>query len=324
MTEPQRNSSFSLSVPFLQLAWDSTSMGLLKECPRKYQLAIIGTGTDPDAIGGYETRRESVHLIFGLHTHKCREIYDHARAEGKSHHEALVRAVRAGLDLTWNRELGRPWISDDKNKNRLTFIRTLVWYLDQFESDPFKTVILANGKPAVELSFRMESSYKNAVGETYLICGHLDRLATLNNVTYIMDIKTTKNTLSEDFFEKFTPDNQFSTYIMASQVVYALPVQGLVVDAAQVAVTFSRFQRGQVSRTNGQLEEWYRDLGWYLQTAESFARARYWPMNDKSCGNYGGCPYRGICNKAPQDREAWLRSDYRRRTWDPLQVRGDI
>ena len=32
----QKNSSFSTEIPNLQLAWDSTSLGLLKECPRKY------------------------------------------------------------------------------------------------------------------------------------------------------------------------------------------------------------------------------------------------------------------------------------------------
>jgi len=327
-TNTQPNSSFSAQIPFLQIAWDSTSLGLFKECPRKYQLSILGTDVPAEGetpvIAGWETRRHSVHLVFGLHTHKCREVYDHARAEGKSHQEGLILAVRKGLELTWIPELGRPWSSDDKNKNRFTLIRTLVWYLDQFENDPFQTVILANGKPAVELSFRLETTYTAPTGETYLLCGHLDRMATLNDITYILDIKTTKNTISEDFFEKFTPDNQFSTYMLAAKIVYSLPIQALIVDAAQVAVTFSRFQRGQVARTTAQLEEWYRDLGWYLKSAETFALARYWPMNDKSCNSYGGCPFRGICNKSHKDRDAWLKADYKRRQWDPLQIRGDI
>lgn len=313
---PGKNSSFSSLLPTLQLAWDSTSLGALKECPRKYYLSIVC---------GWQLKAQSVHLTFGLHYHAALERYDHAKVVGASHEAAIDVAVAYTLEATWDRELGRPWVSDHQSKNRLTLLRTVVWYLDQFKEDPFQTVVLASsGKPAVELSFRLATTHYAPTGEAFLLCGHLDRVAHHDSGIYIMDRKTSTSTLSQDFFSKFAPDNQMSCYTLAGQIIYELPIKGIVIDAAQVAVTFSRFQRGLIERHEASLGEWYMDLGLWLGQATVFAQMSYWPMNDKSCGNYGGCSFRGICAKPPSVREQWLRSDFSLITWDPLKVRGDI
>lgn len=290
-------------------------MGAFKECARKYELSIKL---------GFAPRAESVHITFGLLYHAALERYDHAMAQGQSHEAATITAVRYVLTATWNSKLNRPWISDDKNKNRLTLLRSVVWYLEQFANDPIATVILADGKPAVELSFRFEIGLRAQSGEDFLWCGHLDRLGVMNDKVYILDKKTTKNTIDPNYFEKYTPDNQFSGYTLGGRVAYSQPIAGLIVDAVQVAITFSRFQRGLVQRTEAQLEEWHKDLMLWLRQAEGYARDGYWPQNDKSCGLYGGCPYRGICSKSPAQREQWLKADYITRVWDPLQIRGDI
>lgn len=313
------NSSFSTVNPSLQIAWDSTSIGLLKECPRKYYLSMLACQGK-----GYAPRSESVHLTFGLHYHSALEQYDHEIALGKSHEEGVEAAVRRALTDTWDPILQRPWLSDDSNKNRYTLVRSIIWYLEEFATDPVKTVVLANGKAAVELSFRFESDYTSYTGEKFILCGHLDRLGIFNNQPFILDRKTTKSTINQDFFAKFSPDNQFTLYSLAAKVVYALPVSGLIVDGAQIAVTFTRFQRGFVQRSPDQLEEWYRDLGFWLGIAQHAAKSNDWPMNDKSCGNYGGCPFREICGKSPSVREQWLKAGFHTRVWDPLQIRGDI
>lgn len=311
----QGNNSFSPIVPLLQTAWDSTSLGLLKECPRKYYYRIVL---------GFVPRAESVHLVFGQHYHSALEHYDHAKANGADHDTATLKALRHALAVTWNAKLNRPWSSDDNNKNRATLIRTVLWYLEQFRVDPFQTIRLANGKPAVELSFRFATSYDDPTGSPYHLCGHMDRVAEFNDQLWIMDRKTSKSAVDGSFFDKFSPDNQFSLYTLAGKVVLDLPVRGIVVDGAQIAVTFSRFHRGMVERHASVVEEWYEDLGVWLRQAEHYAQAQHWPMNDKSCGNYGGCPYRSICSKAPSVRGQWLRADYAQQTWDPMIARGDI
>lgn len=310
------NSSFSTVLPTLQLAWDSTSLGALKTCPRFYQYSIVE---------GWQPRHISVHLTFGLHYHAALERYDHAKASGLSHEESEIKAIRYLLEVTWDKEKQRPWCSDDPNKNRFTLVRSVVWFLEQFKEESLKTVILANGKPAVELSFRFDSGVlTNSTGETFLLCGHLDRLVEFQDKFFVADRKTSKSTLTQDFFDKFSPDNQFSLYTLAGHVVYSLPIEGLIVDGAQIAVTFSRFARGFSPRTKEQTEEWFKDFQFWVAQAEVYAKAEYWPMNDKACGNYGGCQYRGICSKSPKVRERWLQADFTKRVWDPLITRGDV
>ena len=307
------NSSFSTNIPNLQLAWDSTSLGALITCPRYYQYAIID---------GWTPRSTSVHLTFGQHYHSALEHYDHAKFAGADHEEATRVATKHALEVTW--ENGRPWFSDHNNKNRYTLVRSIVWYLEQFEDDPLVTIRLANGKPAVELSFRFETDFKSPDGAPFVYCGHIDRLATMNDEPYVVDRKTTASTIGSDFFDKFNPDNQFSGYSFSSKVVWQVPTRGIIVDGAQIAVTFSRFRRGIVPISEASLEEWYKDLGYWLNLAVSFAINNYYPMNRKSCGNYGGCQFRSICSKSPGVREQWLKAGFVKRIWDPLKVRGDI
>lgn len=311
----QVNNSLSLLSPRFQLFWDSTSIGALKTCPRYYQLSILE---------GWQPRETSVHLVFGIHFHSALEYYDHLRFGGMEYEPALREVVRKVLTITWDAKKNRPWFSDDPNKNRLTLLRSVVWYLDQFRDDPIETIRLANGKPAVELSFRFDSGYTSARGESIMLCGHMDRLATFNGKPYVLDRKTTKSTINQSFFDKFSPDNQMTLYALAGKIVYEIPVEGIIVDGAQIAQTFTRFQRGHVPRSEPILEEWYYDFGQYLAMAETYATNNYWPMNEKSCGNYGGCPFRKICSMSPASRSTWLKADYHKRIWDPTVVRGDI
>lgn len=293
------NGAFSTVLPTLQLLLDSTSLGELKKCPRSYQLSIIE---------GWQPKHRSVHLTFGLIYHSSLERYDHARAEGLSHEKAQRQALHHALVES------QTWESDDPNKNRSTLVRSVVWYLEQFRDDPLQTVILASGKPAVELSFRFELEREAPTGEIYMLCGHLDRVATLHGLTYIVDRKTSKQAIDQRFFDGFSPDNQFSLYSLAAKIMYSLPVVGLIVDGVQVAVGFSRYQRGMVLRTEAQLNEWLEDLGHWITVIEQYAEANYWPMNDKACFN---CQFRKICSKSPGARAQWLEADFTRRTWDP-------
>ena len=217
-------------------------------------------------------------------------------------------------------------------KNRFTLIRTLIWYLDTLgDNDPIETIRLANGRPAVELSFRFDSGYATQSGEPWQLCGHLDRLGTFAGSPYIVDIKTSGSTLTPRFFEGFNPSNQFSLYDLAGQLVYNIPTKGIIVDGIQIAATFSRFQRAPVPRDKSLREEWHSMLGDWLESLESTALRHgpgdpsgSWPMNDKNCDQYGGCVFRPVCGRPKPARLAFLRNTFVQRVWDPLVTRGDV
>lgn len=342
--EPKRRLSFSKFNPNLQIAWDSVSIGAAKKCWRYYKLSIID---------GWRPKNESHHLRYGQLYHRALEVYDHHMFQGKSHEEAMIEALwdlKEGCtdtiveevydkDGVVQSDIRRVWwdphalLSEERAKRDKKTIphlfRTVVWYLDQFGyKDACKTVKLANGKPAVEVSFNYPIGHTMSTGEEALHCGHFDRLVELSGLNYVLDRKTTGTTISGNsafgYFAKFKPNNQMSGYNYAGKVVCAVPVAGVIIDAAQIAEGFSRFERGFTLRTDAELEEWRDDTLYYIAEADRLAQADYYPMNDSACDNFGGCAFLGICSKDPRVREMYLKSDFIRRPWDPLEQRGDI
>lgn len=300
----------SFSGPF-QIWWDAHSMSQLKRCPRLYYYSIIR---------GLATKRMAATLRFGIIFHEAQETFYKAIARG----EDEASAFRAVFILILQRVREEPEIFKDSDPVRTpaTLLRAAIWHLDEFGlNDPAQTVILANGKPAVELSFKFPLELASPDGGPYMLCGHIDRLVTLGGDTYVEDYKTTKSALSSYYFDGWSPENQMSQYSYAGRVVFGTPTSGVIITGVQLGVTFSRSARGFAHRTPAQLDEWLEDYQRWLALAQGFAEAAYWPMNDKSCGMYGGCSMRSVCAKDPCVRESYLQTEFVTRTWDPTQSR---
>lgn len=291
----------------IQYAWDSTCLGWLKACPRQYYYSMIE---------GYRPKADQANLTFGIYYHQALETYDRLRSNGCDHESSLFEVVRGLMtdEALW------AWQSDHTSKNRFTLLRSVIWYLDEFREDALRTVTLTNGKPAVELSFRMELDWgpEYKVQGHYILCGHLDRIVEFSGGTYVSDRKTTRTTISSSWFERFDLDNQMSLYAIAAQVIFHTPVKGVIIDGAQVAVGFTRFARGITYRTPAQTSEWLGDLKYWLAQAEGFATAGYWPMNEKACFL---CSFKKVCSRDPAVRRMFLESDYEVKPWNPLRVR---
>lgn len=179
-----------------------------------------------------------------------------------------------------------------------------------------ETVILPDGKAAAEYSFTID------IGNDVLLCGHIDRLVQYSGDYYVMDQKTTGSTISPRYFDDFNPDTQMSLYTLAGNMIYGLPVKGVVIDAAQIAVGFSRFERGFTFRTKPQLEEWLKDTMYHIRSAQQATRDNYFPKNRSSCNKYGGCQFRGVCARSPEVRENFLKADFVQvPRWNPLERR---
>jgi RecB family exonuclease len=314
-------SNFSQVTPNFPTAWDSTMLGTFKECPAKFYY---------QHILGFQPPGSNIHLHFGQLFHKGKEHYYHFRAEGLDHQSALNEMVEKMLEESGTRDATgafQPWSTADHPdaniKNRQTLIRSLVWTCEDERNLPFTTYILANGKPAVELSFRFQPF--EVGGEPVTFCGHLDRLVTTpDDRTWVQDHKTTKQALSATYFRQFSPHNQFSLYTIAGKVVLDAPCQGVLVSGVQIGVNFTRSALHQVPRPEAVLTEWLHDAKLYIEAAYTYARANHWPMNDKSCGNYGGCPFQRVCAVSPSHRPQWLTADFTTFDWNPLVIRGDI
>ena len=145
-----------------QYAVDSTSLKAMQTCPRYYQYSIIES---------WEPARKSRHLTFGGHYATALERFYKCQAQGMSIDDSLDIVLDGVLKDSWEYERnaadeilvdaegkrkGAPWDSMDNAKNRETLVRSIIWYIDHFKGDNLKTLILDNGKPAVELSFTLE------------------------------------------------------------------------------------------------------------------------------------------------------------------------
>ncbi len=317
--EPEIVQSNFLPGTNVQFAWDSTSLGLLKTCPRLYQYTMID---------GWTTKSEAIHLRFGIEYHQALHDYENFKVGGMDHDDSLRNTIRVLLIRTHDFR-PEPQTNSEQLKTRDHLVRTVVWYLDHFMDDPASTVILDNGKPAIELSFRFELDFgpqdTNEHPQPYLLCGHLDRVVNFQDDLFVMDRKTTTSTPGPYYFNQFEPNNQMTLYSLASQVILSSPVKGVIIDAAQVAAGFSRFTRSFTYRTRDQLEEWLGDLKYVLTQAEAYATEGYWPMNDTACDKFGGCRFRAICSKSPQVREQFLKSNFIKQEsedrWNPLKKR---
>ena len=306
----------------IQYAWDSTSLEALKKCPRYYQLTIIDN---------WQLRSDAIHLRWGQEFHYAIEDYERSRAAKLTHDDSVFDTVRAlvGRIEGWE---PAPRTKSEELKSKEALLRTVVWYLDHYENDAAETVILANGKPAVELSFQFELEFGPkpqhldigpAHFQSYLLCGHLDKVVKFSGDLFVMDHKTTTSTPGAYFFDNFNPHNQMTVYTIASQTIMKSPIKGVIIDAVQIAVGFSRPVRGITYRTNDQLEEWLGDTKLWLRAAEGYAEEDFWPMNDTACGMYGGCRFREVCSKSPSVRQRWLESNFTQEheRWNPLKPR---
>lgn len=291
----------------VQFAWDSTSLGMAQKCQRYYYYKMI-RGLQPNHL--------SVHLLFGgLYATALEHFYLH-RAEGDSIDDALRKVVREALESSWDGD--GPKVFDHVAKTRPNLIRTIIWYVEQFAEetdDGITTHHLESGKPAVELSFTIEAN-----DEIYF-CGHLDRVVRMGDQLFIADQKTTGGTVGTYFFNNFSPDMQMSLYSWAGRAVLHSPIRGVIIDAAQIAVNFTRFERGITTRSVDQLDEWYDTAMYTIEETNRNVREQRFPMNLASCGNYGGCEFRGICSRSPSVRENFLKSDFTAHQWDPLEAR---
>jgi len=349
---------FSSSLPGFQTAWDSTSLGLIKECPRKYYYSsVLGLRHNRTK----DSFQPNPHLKFGILYHRGHEHYEKAKAAGMPHEEALTTSLQAvlseagqweieiysddngapfshysgtydkeealtqALDLYPEAEYVARWLpfeASDDLKTTYILMQALVFYYEHYRNDPAKTLILADGSPALELSFNFPiPSDLTRADEPILMCGHLDRVVEFLEKIWVVDYKTSKTTMSTKYFNGYSPGNQMSLYTFGSQIVLGEPASGVMIDGVQVAKGFARFARGFAPRSRANLSEWFEDFNTWLKIAYRFAEEGNWPQNDTACSKFAGCQFRNICANSPAARERYIRSDFHQEYWRPLEAR---
>jgi hypothetical protein len=301
-------SLWSETIPKLQMCWDSTSLRDFETCPYLYKLHMID---------GWVPKKRPPSLHFGIAYHKGLEAYEKQKVLGSDFNEAVRTGLRAAL-LEWG-----DYQSDDNRRTQFTLARSLIWYADKYLIDAAETLVLPTGRPAVELSFRSPLPFFSVDHQQFIACGHLDRIVHYAGGIRVSDAKTTVTTLSQRYFDMYDLDVQMDLYDFFGRVTLEKEIDGILLDVAQVAVNFTRFQRGFSNRTDEQRDEWMSDLEFWIKQAEDCAIKEEWPQNKTSCSKFGGCRYREVCAKSPSVRKVVLEADFKVDHWNPLENRGD-
>jgi hypothetical protein len=308
--------SFSQEVPGRQLVLDSTSVKAMFHCPRRYYYELVL---------GLRTPQQSRDLTFGIAYQEALVEYESCRAGEYTHDEAVRNALWVGLTKGKSLPLDPKADGADSKpivKRKDNLARAIINYCDQFGiNDPIQTIRLANGKPAVELSFRFGSGIGFSDGEEIEFSGHLDRAASggPNSPVYIVDNKSTGKQINSDYVLQYTPDPQISHYTIGGKVAFHFEVTGVLIDACQVLANAVDLKRFPVSRTPDQISEYYQNVEALVHTYDGYRKARYWPMNESACHI---CPFRrGLCSHDPGTRALHAKHDFVRRVWDPAVPR---
>lgn len=290
-------------------AWDATRLRSLMLCRRRFWLEHM--------LQLAPNGRRSIHLDFGTAWHEAVGAYDAARV--RQDPNPLNAGLRRALEASANWEPSEITTS----KNRSTLVRSLVWYDEQFgPGNSLLPLTLEDQTPALELNFRFPLFSDQPNGPW--LCGNLDALVEFGGEIWVLERKTTASALSGFYWSRFDPNIQIDTYAVAAHLLWPQwQVKGVMVEAHQVGVGFSRFERRMFRRSPARLEEILQaiqrevhDFECDLAADADDARA----PSFASCNVDAGCPFRAYCQADPSLREWTLTTQFsrRERPWDPL------
>ena len=289
-----------------QMVWDTSSLSAFSSCPRYYKY---------QNLLGFKSKRYSMATGFGSAVHDGFEQLDYVRWEGGTKDRAVYEAIKLVL-MSHGEELMR---SDDKARGLEACLRTIVWRAEEYWDDVIKIATMPDGTPALEQRFEVP------MGTGGLrFSGRIDKVVELNNELYLVDTKTTKTSLSEYYFNGFSPNNQIYAYLWAARQILGLDIAGFVIDAVQTGVNFCRFNRAVFKVPTDILEEWYGDAIHRLSLADMYASQNYWPGDFTACGNYGGCKFRDICNESPSRRQPIIDELFDREIHESLRKEDNV
>lgn len=205
-------------------------------------------------------------------------------------------------------------------------------------SDFFQPVMKADGYPATEFRFGVPTGIAHPdTGDEILFAGRADMLATSDSgAVWVVDEKSTAS-IGESWGEQWDMRGQFFGYTFAARYMGYNAV-GTLVRGIAIQQTQFGFAERPLLYQDDELMRWWRHtrnkiarMVYHYQVSREIMESKAygdntearlkelynaWPMDfGDNCENYGGCVFRGICNKA----DPWnYVENFERRIWNPL------
>lgn len=284
---------------------DSSLMAAFKSCPRKAQL---------EYFEHWKSLEPSVHLHAGAaFAAGCEATRVAYYASGKSPDEALAEGLHALL--THYGDFDCP---EDSPKSASRMAGALEYFFYAFPLGTDKAIPLSfpNGKRGIEFSFLepLDLSHPET-GEPLLYAGRMDMCVDYEGMKLGEDDKTTSQ-LGASWPRQWDLRSQFTSYCWGAARA-GIKLDGFLVRG--VSILKSRYDHAQAItyRPQWQIDRWYVQLQYDVARMVKAWKIGYFDFNlDHACVEYGGCPFRSVCQM--REPSQLLETRFERRIWDPV------
>lgn len=302
---------FSDEHSTLRLVWDATTLDALMKDPLNYYWKYVL---------GYRSRSKSVDLLWGTGWERAIGLYHSERARGMQDHGVALRlAIEYAIEYAHQVELDVVAAESGhkaNKKNLSTLIRSLIWFDDEYGDYHMYSPVFTEDAVVVE-----PLGIKAPCGTEYVMVGNYDQIVrdVDDGELMVLERKTTAATIGPRFWYDYDPSTQLNVYDWISNRHHS--TTGVLIEACQTAVGFTRFDYHKVKRTKLQREHWLRVMEFWIRFAERLALDDDW----ENAMNLATQKYenvtRNMQRKSPALWNGMLQVEMEKRlVWNPLEI----
>ena len=284
---------------------DSTLMAGFKSCPRKAELEMFQH---------WKPNNQSIHLHAGAAYATGIEAGRIAYyINGQSEEDSIAAAIGACLTAYGTFEC-----PPESAKSAERTAGALEFYFSQYRLGIDKAIpmTLPGGKSGIEFNFLEPLEYAHPeTGDPLLYSGRMDMMCEYEGMKLGEDDKTASQ-LGASWPRQWDLRSQFTGYVWGAARA-GIKLDGFLVRGVSILKTKYDTLQAITYRPQWMLDRWYDQLHRDIKRMMEAWESGHFDYNlDHACAEYGGCPFRGVCQM--RDPAALLRQQFERRRWDPV------
>jgi len=285
---------------------DSSLIAAFRSCPQKAFLEFFEH---------WKLRDPSVHLHAGAAFARGLEVARTAfYTEGRSPVDSVALGLRALIEA-----YGEFECPADSAKSLERMAGALEFYFERYPlgEDQAIPMSLPGGKRGIEFSFLEPIEILHpTTGNPILYSGRFDMIVNYQNLALGEDDKTASQ-LGASWPRQWDLRSQFTAYTWGAKQA-GIKLDGFLVRGVSILKTKYDTLETITYRPEWQIQRWYAQMLRDVQRMIASWESGIWDFNlDHACAEYGGCPFRGVCQLVKP--EHLLRQQFERRIWDPVR-----
>jgi len=285
---------------------DSSLIAAFRSCPQKAFLEFFEH---------WKLRDPSVHLHAGAAFARGLEVARTAfYTEGRSPADSVALGLRALIEA-----YGEFECPADSAKSLERMAGALEFYFERYPlgQDQAIPMSLPGGKRGIEFSFLEPIEILHpTTGNPILYSGRFDMIVNYQNLALGEDDKTASQ-LGASWPRQWDLRSQFTAYTWGAKQA-GIKLDGFLVRGVSILKTKYDTLETITYRPEWQIQRWYAQMLRDVRRMIASWESGIWDFNlDHACAEYGGCPFRGVCQLVRP--EHLLRQQFERRVWDPVR-----